>query len=130
MTTTRQIVLASRPQGWPTEENFALETVELQQLTEGQVLVENQFMSVDPYMRGRMNDAKSYVPPFQIGQPLDGAAVGQVVKSLAPQVPVGTWVLHGEGGVKRRSCLPSMPSRSTWLRSRRAATSECLACPG
>ena len=96
-TQTRQIVLASRPQGWPTPENFRLETVELPAPADGQVVVANHVMSVDPYMRGLMNDVKSYVPPFQIDRPLDGAAVGEVVESSSPDVHVGQIVLHGLG---------------------------------
>jgi NADPH-dependent curcumin reductase CurA len=94
---TRQIVLASRPHGQPTPENFRLEVVDLPEPTDGQVVVANHYMSVDPYMRGRMNDAKSYVPPFQIDRPLDGAAVGEVVASASPSVQVGQIVLHGLG---------------------------------
>lgn len=94
---TRHIVLAARPEGWPNEDTFRLETVELPELAPGQVLVRNQVMSVDPYMRGRMNDVKSYVPPFQIDAPLDGGAVGEVIASNADALPVGTTVLHGLG---------------------------------
>src|SRR5580658_11239098 len=79
--TSREIRLASRPKGWPTPENFTLTQVALAEPDEGQVLVKNLYMSVDPYMRGRMNDVKSYAPPFQIGQALDGGAVGEVVSS-------------------------------------------------
>jgi len=93
----RQITLASRPNGWPTAENFALVEVETPEPAEGQLVVRNQFMSVDPYMRGRMNDVKSYVPPFQIGQPLDGGAVGEVVSSRAEGFGPGDLVLHGLG---------------------------------
>ena len=64
---------------------------------EGEVLIRNAYMSVDPYMRGRMNDAKSYVPPFQLGEVLDGAAVGQVVASRNERVPEGSWVVHRLG---------------------------------
>ena len=96
-TTTRQIALASRPHGAPTDENFRLETVDLPELAEGQVLVRNSVMSVDPYMRGRMNDVKSYIPPFQIDAPLDGGAVGEVVASRSDAVAVGSHVLHGLG---------------------------------
>ena len=96
-TTTREIHLASRPQGWPTPENFDLLEVDLPELGDGQVLVKNHYMSVDPYMRGRMNDVKSYVPPFQIGQALDGGAIGEVIASKADSVPVGSTVLHGLG---------------------------------
>jgi hypothetical protein len=86
---SRQIHLASRPKGWPTAANFAHVDVELPPLADGQVLVKNLFISVDPYMRGRMNDAKSYVPPFQIGQPLEGGAVGMIVESRAPTLAAG-----------------------------------------
>jgi NADPH-dependent curcumin reductase CurA len=80
---TREIRLASRPRGWPTATDFTLTSVETPPLADGQVLVRNLYMSVDPYMRGRMNDVPSYVPPFQIGQPLEGAAVGEVIESRA-----------------------------------------------
>ncbi|NUO61392.1 MAG: NADP-dependent oxidoreductase [Hamadaea sp.] len=93
----RQITLASRPAGWPTAENFALVEVETPAPGEGQLVVRNLFMSVDPYMRGRMNDVKSYVPPFQLGQPLDGGAVGEVVESRADGFSPGDLVLHGLG---------------------------------
>ncbi|MGJ5590897.1 NADP-dependent oxidoreductase [Micrococcus lylae] len=96
-TQTRQIVLASRPHGAPTPEDFRLETVDVPALEGGQVLVANDVMSVDPYMRGRMDDVKSYVPPFQIDDPLDGGAVGTVVDSRSDDVPVGTRVLHQLG---------------------------------
>lgn len=96
-TQTRQIVLASRPHGAPTPEDFRLETVDVPALEEGQVLVANDVMSVDPYMRGRMNDMKSYVPPFELDAPLDGGAVGTVVDSKSEDVPVGTRVLHQLG---------------------------------
>jgi NADPH-dependent curcumin reductase CurA len=90
--TSHEIRLASRPKGWPTLENFATAQVELPALGDGQVLVQNLFMSVDPYMRGRMNDVKSYVPPFQLDRPLDGGAVGRVVDSRAASLPVGAIV--------------------------------------
>ncbi|MEV6966279.1 NADP-dependent oxidoreductase [Hamadaea sp. NPDC051192] len=93
----RQITLASRPAGWPTAENFALVEVETPAPAEGQLVVRNLFMSVDPYMRGRMNDVKSYVPPFQLGQPLDGGAIGEVVESRADGFAPGDLVLHGLG---------------------------------
>ncbi|GAA3142232.1 NADP-dependent oxidoreductase [Planomonospora alba] len=93
----RQINLASRPSGWPTPDDFDLVEVDLPAPQEGQVLVRNLFMSVDPYMRGRMNDVKSYVPPFRLGEPLDGGAVGEVVESRAPGLKTGDLVLHGFG---------------------------------
>jgi len=97
MTTSQMIVLASRPHGAPTSDNFRLETRELPALSDGELLVRNTVMSVDPYMRGRMNDVKSYVPPFQIDEPLDGGAVGEVVESRAEGFAEGDLVLHGLG---------------------------------
>ncbi|GAA4449124.1 NADP-dependent oxidoreductase [Phytohabitans houttuyneae] len=93
----REIHLASRPTGWPAPENFRLVEVALPPLEAGQVLVRNQVMSVDPYMRGRMNDVKSYVPPFQLDAALDGAAVGEVIASESPDRSVGDIVVHNSG---------------------------------
>lgn len=92
-----EIRLVSRPHGEPDMSNFALTEVEVPDPGPGQVLVRNVWMSVDPYMRGRMNDVKSYAPPFQIGAALDGGAVGEVVASQAGDLPVGAHVLHGLG---------------------------------
>ncbi|MEU7988936.1 NADP-dependent oxidoreductase [Streptosporangium canum] len=96
-TVSREIRLASRPSGWPTAENFELAQVGPPAPAEGQVLVRNLYMSVDPYMRGRMNDTKSYTPPFELGRPLEGGAVGEVVESRAPGLAAGDFVLHGYG---------------------------------
>jgi len=90
----RQIVLASRPSGLPTEANFQLTETDRPELADGQVRVRNLFMSVDPYMRGRMNDVKSYSPPFRLGQPLEGGAVGTVIESRSPDLSEGDLVLH------------------------------------
>ncbi|ONI90448.1 NADP-dependent oxidoreductase [Saccharothrix sp. ALI-22-I] len=92
--TAREFRLASRPEGFPTEENFDLVEAPLPTIGDGQLLVRNLVMSVDPYMRGRMNEGKSYVPPFEIGRPLTGGAVGEVVASNAPGFEVGDTVLH------------------------------------
>jgi hypothetical protein len=89
---SREIRLASRPQGEPSLDNFSFATVEVRDPNPGEVLVRNVCISVDPYMRGRMNDAKSYVPPFQIGQPLEGGAVGRVIASQDKKLPIGTFV--------------------------------------
>ncbi|MFI7220902.1 NADP-dependent oxidoreductase [Micromonospora maritima] len=97
MSVNREIHLASRPQGWPTADNFRLVTTEVPTPGPGQVVVRNQFMSVDPYMRGRMNDVKSYVPPFALDAPLDGGAIGEVVAGEAEGVKPGDVVLHGFG---------------------------------
>jgi NADPH-dependent curcumin reductase CurA len=90
----RQIVLASRPSGWPTADNFALTEADRPDLADGQVRVRNQFISVDPYMRARMNDVKSYLPPFRLGEPLEGGAVGTVIESRSPDLAEGDLVLH------------------------------------
>jgi NADPH-dependent curcumin reductase CurA len=92
-TSSREVRLASRPQGEPTLDNFAFATLEVPDPKPGEVLVRNLCMSVDPYMRGRMNEGKSYVPPFEIGKPLSGGAVGKVVASNDPKTPVGSVVL-------------------------------------
>ena len=89
--------LKSRPIGTPTAENFELVELLGGPLEAGQVRIANRWLSVDPYMRGRMNDVKSYTPPFQLGQPMQGGAVGEVVESADPNVPVGTLVLHMDG---------------------------------
>ena len=89
MTTTRAWHLKSRPSGLPTMDNFELKEVELPPLEDGWIRVENKWLSVDPYMRGRMNDVKSYVPPFQVGAPMDGGAVGKVVETALAPFPGG-----------------------------------------
>ncbi len=89
---TREIRLASRPAGMPQAANFALADAELPALGEGEVRVRNSWMSVDPYMRGRMIDAPSYVPPFALGEALQGGAIGEVIESRAEALPVGTRV--------------------------------------
>jgi NADPH-dependent curcumin reductase CurA len=94
---TRAIALRSRPDGWPTQDNFELVKIDLPSPAEGQILVRNLFMSVDPYMRGRMSDAESYVPPFRVGEPLEGGAIGEVVAGRDPGYQVGDVVLHGQG---------------------------------
>ncbi len=96
-TPTREVHLAARPIGWPTHDDFRLVETELPDPGPGQVLVRNTFLSVDPYMRGRMSDRKSYVPPFTLDAPLEGGAVGEVLASGEESVPVGATVLHQAG---------------------------------
>ena len=96
-TTTRQVQLASRPTGTPTPADFRTVEVDVPDPGPGEVLVRNTFISVDPYMRGRMNDVKSYVPPFRLDHPLDGGAVGEVVASGDGAIAVGDTVLHQAG---------------------------------
>ena len=88
----KQIRLASRPSGWVTEENFTLAEEPVGEPADGELLVRNIVMSVDPYMRGRMNDTKSYVPPFQIGEVLQAGVVGQVSASQHPDFSEGDYV--------------------------------------
>jgi NADPH-dependent curcumin reductase CurA len=89
---SKEVRLASRPQGEPTLDDFAFAVVDVPEPQAGEVLVRNLFLSVDPYMRGRMNDAKSYVPPFELGKPMQGSAIGRVVQSKAEGVPEGSLV--------------------------------------
>jgi NADPH-dependent curcumin reductase CurA len=89
--------LKSRPNGMPTADNFELKQIELPPLGEGMVRVRNRWLSVDPYMRGRMNDVKSYVPSFQVGEPMDGGAIGEVVESNAEGFTPGELVQHMAG---------------------------------
>ncbi|MDQ0770087.1 NADPH-dependent curcumin reductase CurA [Pseudarthrobacter defluvii] len=96
-TTTREIRLASRPVGRPASSNFELAESPLPALEDGQILVRNLFMSVDPYMRGRMNDVKSYSAPFTVGKALDGGAVGEVVASRSSAHKEGDVVVHSLG---------------------------------
>lgn len=93
----REVHLIARPRGVPTTSDFAVVEVPVVAPKTGQVVVRNSWLSVDPYMRGRMNDVKSYVPPFQLGRPMDGGAVGEVISSQDLAVPVGVTVLHGLG---------------------------------
>lgn len=91
-TASRQILLAARPSGAPQPSDFKLVEVSVADPGPGEVLVKNLYMSVDPYMRGRMNDRRSYAKPWEVGQPADGRAVGQVVKSNHPKLKVGDLV--------------------------------------
>src|SRR5262245_22368097 len=97
MVKTTQIVLASRPSGMPTEENCRTETVELPEPAAGQALLQTLYLSLDPYMRGRMSDAPSYAPPVQIGRPMVGATVSRVLESADPALAAGDIVV-GYGG--------------------------------
>ncbi|MDP2258954.1 MAG: NADP-dependent oxidoreductase [Caulobacter sp.] len=92
MTTSREIRLKSRPVGTPVADNFELATVELPAPGAGEVQVRNHWMTVDPYMRGRMNDVKSYSPPFALGEAMQGGAVGEVIASNDPSLAVGDLV--------------------------------------
>lgn len=117
MTASREWHLTRRPQGAPVDDDFALVGVELSRPADDEILVANSFLSVDPYMRGRMNDAKSYVPPFQLNQPMDGGAVGVVeqagadaIDSEGTPVAVGDTVVHPLGW-RTTSLVPAQSAR-------------------
>jgi NADPH-dependent curcumin reductase CurA len=93
----REWRLVRRPHGWPVAEDFELAETDVPQPRDGQVLVRNLVMSVDPYMRGRMNDARSYAAPYELGKAMYGGAVGRVEASTVDALPVGTVVRHGLG---------------------------------
>ncbi|RSM72535.1 NADP-dependent oxidoreductase [Actinoplanes sp. ATCC 53533] len=92
-----EVRLAARPHGWPTAETFEITRAEVADPAPGQLLVHNLLMSVDPYMRSRMDDRESYVPPFKVGEALQGGAVGEVVESTVDGFKPGDTVLHGLG---------------------------------
>jgi NADPH-dependent curcumin reductase CurA len=89
----RRVLLASRPAGWVTEDNFRIEDAPMPSPAEGEVLVKNLWLSLDPYMRGRMSDAKSYVKGVDIGEVMVGQTVGEVLASKNPQFKQGDKVL-------------------------------------
>jgi NADPH-dependent curcumin reductase CurA len=101
--------LKSRPDGLPTADNFELKDITPPPLGEGMIRVRNHWLSVDPYMRGRMNDSKSYVPPFELGQPMEGGAVGEVVESNAEGFAPGDRVQH-MGGWRDEAVVPARAS--------------------
>jgi len=92
MSTVKEVRLKSRPVGLPTRDNFEFATVDLPAPGPGEVQVKNLWMTVDPYMRGRMNDVKSYAPPFQLGEVMTGGAIGQVAASNDPAFKAGDLV--------------------------------------
>lgn len=96
-TTNTRIVLASRPQGEPSAENFRTEQVPLPRPSEGEVLLRTRYLSLDPYMRGRMNAGRSYAAPVEIGQVMDGGTVSEVIESRHPQWQKGDLVLAHSG---------------------------------
>ena len=95
--TNRRILLVSRPRGAASEDNFRLEAAPLPAVGPGQLLVRHHWLSLDPYMRGRMNDAKSYAPPQPLGEVMIGGTAGEVVASRHPGFTVGDHVV-GMGG--------------------------------
>ncbi|WP_294120624.1 NADP-dependent oxidoreductase [Sphingomonas sp.] len=98
--------LMRRPNGMPVPEDFALKDFDPGALGDGMVRVANRWLSVDPYMRGRMNDVKSYVPPFALDAPMEGGAVGEVIESNDPGFAPGDMVLH-MGGWRDETVAPA-----------------------
>jgi NADPH-dependent curcumin reductase CurA len=121
--TAREIRLVARPQGFPDEDLFEVAETVVPTPSEGQVLIRNAYFSVDPYMRPRMNDVRSYVAPFTLGEAMTGGAVGQVAVSRSPRYAEGDWVLHQLGwrewalsdGTALRRLDPSVAPISTAL---------------
>jgi NADPH-dependent curcumin reductase CurA len=93
----REVRLVARPQGFPGEELFEIAETSIPDPADGQVLIRNAFFSVDPYMRPRMNDVRSYVAPFTLGEAMTGGAVGRVAVSRNSRYAEGDWVLHQLG---------------------------------
>ena len=129
--TNRQITLAARPAGFPKESDFKLVESAIPEPGDGQFLVQCEYLSVDPYMRGRMNDAKSYAEPVKIGEVMGGECVGKILKSKHPKFAAGSYVSgmfgwqeyavsDGSGGVRRLD--PNAAPISTAL--------HCLGMPG
>ncbi len=102
-TISREIRLKKRPAGTPSEDDFELEKIEISEPGKGEVLIRNIYMSVDPYMRPRMNEGKSYVPPFELHRPLEGGCVGQVVISKNDKFHRGDYALGQKGWVFRQT---------------------------
>jgi NADPH-dependent curcumin reductase CurA len=96
-TVSRAVHLVRRPHGEPVQEDFALVESAVESAEPGRVVIRNEWLSVDPYMRGRMNDVKSYLPPFKLDAPMEGGAVGTVVESADESIPVGATVAHQAG---------------------------------
>ena len=119
----REIRLVARPQGFPGEDLFEVAETSIPTPAEGQVLIRNAYFSVDPYMRPRMNDVRSYVAPFTLGEAMTGGAVGQIAVSRNSRYAEGEWVLHQLGwrewalsdGATLRRLDPSQAPLSTAL---------------
>jgi NADPH-dependent curcumin reductase CurA len=94
---SREIRLVARPKGFPGEDLFEIAETPIPEPGEGQLLIRNAYFSVDPYMRPRMNDVRSYVAPFTLGEPMSGGAVGRVEVSRSDRYAEGDWVVHGLG---------------------------------
>ena len=120
---SREVILARRPDGAPQESDFELRDAAEPPLADGDVRVRNVYVSVDPYMRSRMSGIRTYVGPYEVGEPIDGGAVGQVVESRHPGFGEGDWVLSMLGwrelgtspGDRLRKLDPDLAPPSTAL---------------
>lgn len=125
MTENRRFLLMRRPNGMPVADDFALVSEPLPELAEGQFLIRNHYASLDPAMRGWMDDAPSYMPPIPLGAPMRASTVGQVVASKTSDFPVGTWVsglnaieeysLGVAGGFTQAVDISIVPSPTNYL---------------
>jgi NADPH-dependent curcumin reductase CurA len=126
----RRYVLASRPTGLPTPDNFRIDEVQLPELKPGQVLVQNKFISVDPGMRGRMSQTASYVASLAIGDPLGLAAAGKVLESRDPSIKTGDWVATYLGWQTHGVVDAAAARRITDLRLSPSTSIGVLGIPG
>ncbi|MGI9510407.1 MAG: zinc-binding dehydrogenase, partial [Geminicoccaceae bacterium] len=106
----RRFVLAKRPVGLPSEDVFRLEEASIPEPAEGEIVARTLYLSLDPYMRGRMNDAPSYVPPLQLGDLLTGGTVGEVITSRSPDFAEGD-IVEGYGGWQEFFALKGSEAR-------------------
>ena len=129
----KQVLLASRPQGAVTEQNFRIVDAPAAKPRQGEVLVKNEWLSLDPYMRGRMNDVKSYVPPAQIDEVMVGRTVGEVVESKNPSFAAGDKVVDAARLAALRRCggfgVCASRRRSACRPRPISASSACPASP-
>jgi NADPH-dependent curcumin reductase CurA len=96
-TISHEIRLKKRPVGMANSDDFEIFTVEIPEIAKGQILVRNEYLSVDPYMRGRMGERETYIAPFELGKPLEGGSVGQVIESRSEKYQEGDYVLSSMG---------------------------------
>ena len=108
--TNTRVLLNKRPVGEPKDDDFKIETVPATEPQEGELLIKALWLSLDPYMRGRMNDAESYAPPVQLGEVMVGETVNQVVVSKSPDFAAGDIVI-GEVGWQEYATVPANPKR-------------------
>ncbi|MBP1932118.1 NADP-dependent oxidoreductase [Ammoniphilus resinae] len=105
-TQNKQILLVSRPKGIPTTDNFQLVEQPMPVPAQGEALIRTLYLSVDPYMRGRMSDRKSYVPPYNLQEPIGGGAIGEVIESKTPELQTGDLVVGPTGWQTHAIVMP------------------------